>query len=139
LADQAVQAGGPGLSWAAFISEALRDLSVALCQGNQSLCWSGAYVTTRALAWPSIEVVWAYFAPCVTVWGFFFRLLIELRGLALCPVRGCTEFCFWLEGLFFHFFLKTKTSQTNIVSIKPIFLLRVFVRSGGQSLGWKVA
>jgi hypothetical protein len=42
LADQAVQAGGPGLSWAAFISETLRELSVALCRGNASLCRSGA-------------------------------------------------------------------------------------------------
>jgi hypothetical protein len=48
LADQAVQAGGPGLSRAAFISGALRELSVALCRGNASLCRSGAYVATRA-------------------------------------------------------------------------------------------
>jgi hypothetical protein len=48
LADQAVQAGGPGLSWAAFISGALRELSVALCRGNASLSRSGAYVVTRA-------------------------------------------------------------------------------------------
>jgi hypothetical protein len=32
LVDQAVQAGGPGLSWAALISGALRELSVALCR-----------------------------------------------------------------------------------------------------------
>jgi hypothetical protein len=65
LADQAVQAGGPGLSRAAFISGALRELSVALCRGNASLCRSGAYVATRAagrapirgLAQPSAEVV----------------------------------------------------------------------------------
>jgi hypothetical protein len=65
LADQAVQAGGPGLSRAAFISGALRELSVALCRGNASLCRSGAYVATRAagrsrmrgLARPSAEVV----------------------------------------------------------------------------------
>jgi hypothetical protein len=58
LADQAVQAGGPGLSQAAFISGALRELSVALCR-------SGAFVATRAagralmrgLARPSAEVV----------------------------------------------------------------------------------
>jgi hypothetical protein len=43
-----VQAGGPGLSRAAFISGALRELSVALCWGNASLCRSGAYVATRA-------------------------------------------------------------------------------------------
>jgi hypothetical protein len=48
LADQAVQAGGPGLSRAALISGALRELSVALCRGNAPLCRSGAYVATRA-------------------------------------------------------------------------------------------
>jgi hypothetical protein len=48
MAAQAVQAGGLGLSQAAFISWALRELSVALCRGNASLCRSGAYVTTRA-------------------------------------------------------------------------------------------
>jgi hypothetical protein len=65
LAAQAVQAGRPGLSRAAFISGALRELSVALCRGNASLCRSGAYVATRAagrtpmrgLARPSHEVV----------------------------------------------------------------------------------
>jgi hypothetical protein len=53
LTDQAVQAGGPGLSWAAFIAGALRELSVAvcwgnasLCRGNASLCRSGKYVAT---------------------------------------------------------------------------------------------
>jgi hypothetical protein len=48
LADQVVQAGGPGLSRAAFISGALRERSVALCRGNASLCHSGAYVAKRA-------------------------------------------------------------------------------------------
>jgi hypothetical protein len=48
LADQAVQAAGPGLSRAAFISGVLRELSVALFRGNASLCRSGAYVATRA-------------------------------------------------------------------------------------------
>jgi hypothetical protein len=65
LADQAVQAGGPGLSRAAFISGALWELSIALCRGNASMCRSGAYVAPRAagrapmrgLAWPSAEVV----------------------------------------------------------------------------------
>jgi hypothetical protein len=47
LADQAVQAGGPGLSRAAFISGALWELSVALCRGNASLGWSGLYALTR--------------------------------------------------------------------------------------------
>jgi hypothetical protein len=50
---------------AAFISGALRELSVALCRGNASLCRSGAYVATRAagrapmrgLAQSSAEVV----------------------------------------------------------------------------------
>jgi hypothetical protein len=75
LADQAVQAGGPGLSRAAFISGALRELSVALCRGNASLCLSGAYVATRAagrapmrgLAQSSAEVVQACLLPCVWV------------------------------------------------------------------------
>jgi hypothetical protein len=65
LADQVVQAGGPGLSRAAFISGALRELSVALCRGNASLCRSGAYVAPRAagrapmrgLVQPSAKVV----------------------------------------------------------------------------------
>jgi hypothetical protein len=48
LADQAVQAGGSGLSRATFISGALWELRVALCRGNASLCRSSAYVTTRA-------------------------------------------------------------------------------------------
>jgi hypothetical protein len=47
LADQAVQAGGLGLSRAAFISGALWELSVALCRGNASLCRSGATNTSR--------------------------------------------------------------------------------------------
>jgi hypothetical protein len=58
-------AGGPGLSRAAFISGALRELSVALFRGSASLCRSGAYVATRAagrdpmrgLTRPSAEVV----------------------------------------------------------------------------------
>jgi hypothetical protein len=65
LSDQAVQAGGPGLSQAAFISGELRELSVALCQGNASLCRSGACVAMRAAGWtpmrglarPSTEAV----------------------------------------------------------------------------------
>jgi hypothetical protein len=48
LADQAVQAGGPGLSRAAFISGALRELSLALCRGNASLCQLSACVATQA-------------------------------------------------------------------------------------------
>jgi hypothetical protein len=80
LADQAVQAGGPGLSWAAFIWGALRELSVALCRGNASLCRSGAYVAMhaagrtpmRSLSRPLGEVVYSCFAPRVWVWGFWF-------------------------------------------------------------------
>jgi hypothetical protein len=65
LADQAVQAGGLGLSRTAFTSGALRELSVALCRGNASLCRLGEYIATRAagrtpmrgLARPLAEVV----------------------------------------------------------------------------------
>jgi hypothetical protein len=65
MADQTVQADGPRLSRAAFISGALRKLSVALCPGNASLCRSSSYIATRvaartpmrSLAWPSAEVV----------------------------------------------------------------------------------
>jgi hypothetical protein len=75
-----VQAGGPGLSRAAFILGALSELSVALCRGNASLCRSGANVATHAaglapmpgLARPSAEVVQACFAPCLWVWGVWF-------------------------------------------------------------------
>jgi hypothetical protein len=77
LADQAVQAGRPGLSRAALVSGALRELGVALCWGNASLCCSVAYVATRAagrtpmrgLARPSAEVVKACLVPRVWVWG----------------------------------------------------------------------
>jgi hypothetical protein len=71
LADQAVQAGGPGLS------RALWELSVAFSWGTASLRQSGAYVAKRAagltpicgLARASAEVVSACLAPCVWVWG----------------------------------------------------------------------
>jgi hypothetical protein len=90
---QAVQAGGPGLSRAAFISGALRELSVALCRGNASLCRSGAYVATsadgrapmRGLAQPSAEVVSACLLPRVWVWGFWFGLALR-RVALLCGV-----------------------------------------------------
>jgi hypothetical protein len=93
LADQAVQAGGPGLSRAAFILGALRELSVALCRGNASLCRSGAYVATRAaggapmrgLARPSAEVVKACLAPRAWVWGFWFGFALR-RVALLCGV-----------------------------------------------------
>jgi hypothetical protein len=63
LADQAVQAGGPGLSRDAFITGALRELSAALCRGQASLCLSGACGSTQpsgntpicGLARPSAE------------------------------------------------------------------------------------
>jgi hypothetical protein len=48
LADQAVEAGRPGLSRTTFVSGALKELSVALCRGNASLCQSSTYVATRA-------------------------------------------------------------------------------------------
>jgi hypothetical protein len=88
LANQAVQAGGPGLSRAAFTSGALRELSVALCRGNASLCRSGAYVATRAaghtpmrgFARPLPEVVEACLAPRVLVWVVWF--CFALRNLA---------------------------------------------------------
>jgi hypothetical protein len=65
LAGQAVLAGGPDLSRAAFISGALWELCVALCLGNASLCRLGAYVGARATGWtpicglarPSAEIV----------------------------------------------------------------------------------
>jgi hypothetical protein len=38
LADQAGRAGGPGLSRAAFISGALRELSGTLCRGKEQRC-----------------------------------------------------------------------------------------------------
>jgi hypothetical protein len=82
LADQAAQADGPGLSRAAFIAGALRELSIALRRGNASLRRLGANVATRAsgqapmcgLARPSAEVVEACFAPRVLVLGFWFAL-----------------------------------------------------------------
>jgi hypothetical protein len=89
LADQAVQAGGPGLSRAAFISGALRELRDALFRGNASLCQSGAYVATRAsgrtpmrgLARPSAEVVKACPVPRLWVWSVWFGF--ALRCVAL--------------------------------------------------------
>jgi hypothetical protein len=106
LTDRRVQAGRPGLSRAAFISGALRELSVALCRGTASLCRSGAYVATRAagqtlmrgLAQPLVEVVEACFAPRLWIWGhwfgFAFRCVALLCGmcvrllLVLFPVGG---------------------------------------------------
>jgi hypothetical protein len=46
LADQAVQAGGSGLSRDAFIFGVLWELAVALCRGSASLRWSGLYHLT---------------------------------------------------------------------------------------------
>jgi hypothetical protein len=78
---------------AAFISGALRELSVALCRGNASLCRSGAYVATsaagrapmRGLAQPSAEVVLACLSPRVWVWGFWFGFALR-RVALLCGV-----------------------------------------------------
>jgi hypothetical protein len=50
--DLAVQAGGPGLSEAAFILGALWELSVALCRGSASLCQSNVCVASEPLAGP---------------------------------------------------------------------------------------
>jgi hypothetical protein len=81
LADQAMQAGGFGLSRAAFILGVLRELSVALFRGNASLCRSGAYVATRAAgqtpthgAWPWTEVVSTF--------------VESLCAMAACPDTG---------------------------------------------------
>jgi hypothetical protein len=93
LANQAVQAGRPGLSRAAFILGALRELSVAPCRGNVSLCWSGGYIATRAagrapmrgLAQHSAEVVEACLSPRVRVRGFWFGFALR-RVALLCGV-----------------------------------------------------
>jgi hypothetical protein len=65
LADQAVQAGRPGLSRDAFILGALQELGVTLCRSNASLGRSGLYNLTRVsgraplrgLSCPSAKVV----------------------------------------------------------------------------------
>jgi hypothetical protein len=65
LVDHAKQAGDPGLSRDAFISEALRELGVALCRSDASLGRPGLYalarVSSRAplrgLSCPSAEVI----------------------------------------------------------------------------------
>jgi hypothetical protein len=76
------------------VSGALRELSVALCRGNASLCRSGAYVATRAdgrtpmrgLARHSADLVSACLAPRVWGWGVWF-------GFALrCEVLSCGVF-----------------------------------------------
>jgi hypothetical protein len=95
LADRAVQAGRPGLCRAAFILGSLRELSVALCRGNASLCRLGAYVAARAagrtpmcgLARPSAEVVSACLAPVCGfgVWGVWFGFALRCVAL-LCGV-----------------------------------------------------
>jgi hypothetical protein len=95
LADQAVPAGRPGLSWAVFILGALWEVSVALFLVFASLCRSGAYVAPRAsgrtpmrgLARPSTEEVEACFAPRVCVLGSW--LYSALRGLTCCTCRVC--------------------------------------------------
>jgi hypothetical protein len=71
LADDTVQAGGPGLSRDAFISGVPRELCVALCRGNASLGRSGLYALTRESG----------LACCAA------SLAIRLRWTGL--VRGC--------------------------------------------------
>jgi hypothetical protein len=48
LAIQAVKAGRPGLSRKAGILGARRELSIALCRDNASMCWLGLYAVTGA-------------------------------------------------------------------------------------------
>jgi hypothetical protein len=92
-ADQAGPAGGPGLFQAAYISGALRELSVALCRGTASLCRSGPDTAARAsartqmrgLALLSAKVVWACFALRVWVLGFWFGFTLNCVAL-LCAV-----------------------------------------------------
>jgi hypothetical protein len=75
------------------VSGALRELSVALCRGNASLCRSGAYVATRAagrtpirgLARRSADVLSACLAPRVWVWAVWFGLALRCVAL-LCGV-----------------------------------------------------
>jgi hypothetical protein len=75
------------------VSGALRELSVALCRGNASLCRSGAYAATRAagrtpmrgLARPSVDLVPACLAPRVWVWGVWFGFALRCVAL-LCVV-----------------------------------------------------
>jgi hypothetical protein len=130
LADQAMQAGGLGLSRAAFISGTLCELSVALCHGNSSLRRSGAYIATRAagrtpmrtLARPLAEVFEACLAPRVWVWGvwigFAWRCITLMYGvlvhlhLALFPAGGP-----FLPSLF-----------VNLLSTAPCVGLRCLVR-----------
>jgi hypothetical protein len=57
LADQAVQAGGPGLSRAAFISGALRELGVALCRSNASMYRCRGRVRRDACLWPDSDAL----------------------------------------------------------------------------------
>jgi hypothetical protein len=109
LADQAVQAGGAGLSWAAFILGAIWGLSVALCWGNASLCWSGACVATRAsgrtsmrdLARPSAEVVEACLTPHVYNLRFWFGFALRCVALLCAVCVGLHLVLFRLAGLFF--------------------------------------
>jgi hypothetical protein len=120
LYSSAVQAGGPGLSRAAFISGALRERSVALCRGNASLCRSGAYVATRAagrtpmrgLTRSSAEIVKACLTPRVWVWGVWFGFvlhslavwLFERLHLALFPAGGP-----FLPSLYVNLYIHTLT------------------------------
>jgi hypothetical protein len=111
LADQAVQAGGPSLSRAAFISGALQELSIALCRGNAYLSKLGAYVATRtsghtpvrSLAWPLTEVVMACLAPGVCAfWVFLFGFALRYVAL-LCAVYVRWHLVFFPAGRPFVF------------------------------------
>jgi hypothetical protein len=84
---------------------ALRELGVALCRGNASLCRSGAYVATlaagraqmRGLARPSAEVVSACLSPCVWFWGFWFGFALRCIAL-LCGVFVRLRLAFFSAG-----------------------------------------
>jgi hypothetical protein len=75
------------------VSWALRELNVALCRGNASLCQPGAYAATRASgrtlkrgrALLSAEVAQACFATRMWAWGSWFGLTLGYVAL-LCAV-----------------------------------------------------
>jgi hypothetical protein len=90
LDDQAVQAGGPGPSQAVFISGALRELSVALCRGNDPcLCLAimlrrEPLAGPRCAALPGPRLKWfrPALTPCVGL-GFLVWLRFALCRLTL--------------------------------------------------------
>jgi hypothetical protein len=94
LADQAVQACGPGLSRAAFISGALRELSIAFCRGNASLFGRArtlrrvplAGLRCAVLPGPRLRLFRPFSRPCVGwVVGVWFRFALRCVAL-LCSV-----------------------------------------------------